>query len=303
MKIVTTNERTVLDITYWPTDICNFSCDYCFPGSTDGVNRYPKDLEKTLELFDNIFKKYKSKGKTKFNISVAGGGEPTLWPELGEFCEQIKTMADVSLQITSNASRTLRWWEQYKHTFNSCALSLHHKEANIEHFIKVADMLYEAGCDVTAQVLMDPQYWNKCVDLLEKLFKSKYKWFIQAKDVIGHGSYNEEQLEFLKNSYKRLAPSERLIQNIDNYNLIKSVQIDDNDNITISKVNTYIVNSKNKFLNWRCNFPLERIAVDSAGRIKGSCGLEFDLETLEPVTCTRLTCDCPPDTHVTKWTV
>lgn len=298
MKIVTTQDKNVLEITYWPTDVCNFSCDYCFPGSTLGTNRYPKDLENTLEQFNNLFKKYNELGKTTFNISIAGGGEPTIWPELGEFCKLIKDMSNVRIQIVSNASRTVRWWNEYKGYIDSAALSLHHKEVDIKHFINVADLLYEAEVEVTAQVLMDPTNWDTCKTLLDDLYTSKYDWFIQLKEVIGYGEYSNEQKEFLRNPLKRLEPSERLINNLDKYNLIKSVQIQ-NDDVTVSKLNTYTLNGMNKFRGWMCSFPLERIAIDTLGNVKGSCGVEFS--ELKPVRCTKESCDCSPDTHVTKW--
>lgn len=312
-KIITTVDKTVLDITYWPTDICNYNCDYCFPGSTDGINRYPKDLTTLLTGFDILFKAYSSLGKTKFKLSIAGGGEPTLWPDLGEFCKKIKQLANVEIQITSNASRTIRWWEQYKTYIDSAALSCHHKEVDTDHFIAVADLLYEANVEVTGQVLMDPFAWNTCTEILEKLFTSKHSWFIQTKEVIGHGPYLPSQKELLKNSHKRLMPSELLLKNIDQYQLIKSVHIV-NDEVKLSKVNTYILENQNNFKGWNCNLAQERIAIDSAGTIRGSCGetikdelniyspeLSSMLTNLGTVVCSRHQCDCPPDTHITKW--
>lgn len=297
MKIVSTQDKHVLEITYWPTDICNFNCDYCFPGSTPGINRYPKDLEVTLDQFNTLFESYRAKGKTKFNISIAGGGEPTIWPELGEFCKRIRDLADVELQIVSNASRTLRWWTKYRQYIDSVALSLHHKEVDINHFIQVCDLLYEAEVEVTAQVLMDPHHWDKCMSLLDKLYSSKHEWYIQLKEVIGHGKYTSEQMVFLETSLKRLEPSDRILKNLDKYNLIKSVQIDDNDEVVTSKMNTYILHNTNKFKGWTCSFPTERIAVDTVGNIKGSCGVAITGDT---VVCPLKSCDCAPDTHVTK---
>ena len=312
-KIISTVDKEVLDITYWPTDICNYSCDYCFPGSTDAKNRYPKDLDQLLNGFANLFSVYSDLGKKKFKLTIAGGGEPTLWPELGLFCKRIKQLGNVEIQITSNASRTLRWWDEYKPFIDSASLSCHYKEVNTAHFIAVADLLYEHGVEVLAQVLMDPLNWDKCNSILEELFTSKHAWFIQTKEVLGNGLYTSTQKDFLKNPHRRLMPSDMLLKNIDKWQIINSVEII-NDEVALSKSNTYILENRNNFNGWNCNFALERIAIDSSGSIQGSCGVKIkrDLNIYDPnlttamtnldtIVCTRHACDCPPDTHVTKW--
>ena len=311
-RIVTTVKPEVLDITYWPTDICNFSCDYCFPGSTDGVYRYPKDLAQVLAGFDRLFSAYNKQGKSKFKLTIAGGGEPTLWPELGEFCKQVKQLNDVEIQITSNASRTIRWWKEHASNISSVALSCHYKEVDVDHFINVADLLYDNGVEVTAQVLMDPLNWGACNAVLEKLFGSKNSWFIQTKEVIGNGPYLTYQREFLKNSLKRLIPSELILKNMENYQPIKSIEIV-GDQVKLSNMNTYILENRNNFKGWSCNLATERIAIDSSGAIRGSCGvsikpnlnlyneeLETELLDLGSIVCTKHMCDCAPDTHITK---
>ena len=302
-----------MDITYWPTDICNYNCDYCFPGSTEGKNRYPKDLNQVLDGFDNLFLSYAKFDKTKFKLTIAGGGEPTLWPDLGVFCKQVKQLANVEIQITSNASRTLRWWDDHKSFIDSVSLSCHYKEVDVPHFIAVADLLYSHGVEVTAQVLMDPLNWNKCDNILKQLFSSKYAWFIQTKEVIGNRLYTTSQKEFLKNSLKRIIPSELLLNNIEKWQIIKSVEIT-NDDVRLSNANTYILEQRNNFNGWNCNFALERIAIDSSGAIQGSCGIKINqdiniydsnlmslLTNLNTIVCTRSACDCMPDTHITKF--
>lgn len=311
-KIISTVDKSVLYITYWPTDICNYSCDYCFPGSTDGKYRYPNDVDAVIRGFKDLFTAYNSIGKSKFKLAIAGGGEPTLWPDLGIFCEQVKQLADVEIQITSNASRTLRWWDEHASVIDSVAFSCHYKEVDVDHFIAVSDLLYNYGVEVTAQVLMDPLNWDKCQTILNQLFTSKNNWFIQTKEVIGNGPYTSSQKEFLKNQYKRLIPSELLLKNIDFYQPIKSVQIV-NDDVTLSHMNAYILENKNNFNGWSCNLSTERIAIDSSGDISGSCGVVIKqdlniyndnlltmLSNLEPVVCVKNICDCPPDTHITK---
>ena len=88
IKIITTQEPNLLDIRFWPTDICNYNCAYCFPGSVTNKLRYPKNIDTVIKNFRILFNSYIQKhNKTKFKINIVGGGEPTLWPYFAQFCK------------------------------------------------------------------------------------------------------------------------------------------------------------------------------------------------------------------------
>ena len=56
IKIISTQEPDVLHVRFIPTDICNFNCSYCFPGSGN-VNkfRYPKNIDTVIKNFRILF--------------------------------------------------------------------------------------------------------------------------------------------------------------------------------------------------------------------------------------------------------
>jgi len=315
-KIVNTQPKNILNIEFWPTDICNFTCDYCFPGAVTGNYRYHENLDQVLQGFSNIFSFYNQQfAKEKFVLHVAGGGEPTLWPHIIEFCKGIKNLATVDIQLTSNGSRTEKYWQRIAPFLDSVALSCHHKEVDIVHLSEIADYLYSKGVDVTVQVLMDPNYWEKCIKYIDILQQSKYSWFIIAKQVTGYGSYTKEQLEFIRPIYKRLDTSDKIIKKIEQYNLIKSVEII-NDEVFLSKDNIFVLENRNNFYAWNCNIGFERIVIDSAGNIKGACGMQIldglnlfldtlknDLQNIKTIECKLQKCNCVLDTHVTKWKI
>jgi len=312
-KIINTQPQNQLTISYWPTDICNFSCDYCFPYNLLGKYRYPKDIDKVLQGFEKLFDVYKHKRKETFKLEVSGGGEPTVWPKLGEFCKEIKNLADVEIQLVTNGSRSLRWWKKYYDCIDSVALSFHQKDVDINHYIDVADFLYDNGLEVNGVVLMDPLYWEKCVENLEYLLKNSKSWFVHTKEIIGR-DYTKDQLDFLKNSFKRLADSHKLLKYLDDYNIVvKSIEMHDNT-ARIAKLNHYVNEGTNKWKDWKCWFPIEKIAIDTNGDIVGSCAtsitnstcnlydndLDIKLKNISYVTCPKLSCDCIGDTHITK---
>jgi hypothetical protein len=78
----------------------------------------------------------------------------------------------------------LRWWEKFGTVFDKILLSCHHKEVDIDHFIKVSDTLHEMGRSPNVMVLMDPNAWDKCLELIETCKTSKHPWFISAMEVM-----------------------------------------------------------------------------------------------------------------------
>lgn len=325
-KIISTQDPELLDIRFWPTDICNFNCAYCFPGSVLNKLRYPKNIKTVIKNFRILFDSYiENHNKKKFKINVVGGGEPTLWPHLAEFCEEIKKEHQVHIQLTSNGSRTLRWWEENTNHVDEVVLSCHQAEIDIDNFIAVADYLFERKTDITALMLMDATAWNRCIDLIEKMKSSKYRWIIQAKEVVdapGYDilSYSEEQLEYLKQPIKRAPDSDWIISNLHRFRIHESIALYDNGSAIPATPNYYIIKQINDFKDWKCNVALENLVITHDGSVKGSCQEEVfknsqinlfsekfeeqfksEAMSLKTISCPFSRCQCQPDTHITKW--
>jgi hypothetical protein len=327
IKILSAQESNVLDIRFWPTDICNYNCSYCFPGSKDGVYRFPKNIDTIIKNFRKLFDVYKEKyGKNKYRINLVGGGEPTMWPYFSKFCEEIKKHHDVRLQVTTNGSRTLRWWEENYHYLDKAVLSCHHEFVDLEHYIAVADFLFSKGLIVDGLVLMDASNWDRCVEIVETMKKtSQYPWIIETKTVVDSpgrdiNSYTDQQLNYLKSSLKRIPDSDWLLSRIDILNPFKSVAIYEDESIRSFKPDEYISNKVNNFFNWTCHVSLENLVITYDGTVSGSCHEEifknvklnifsetFDQDfdqaalNLSPIKCPKLLCSCTPDTHITKY--
>jgi organic radical activating enzyme len=322
LKIINTQEQDYITITYFPTDICNFDCSYCFPGSHPGKFRYRDDVNFVIDNFRTLFNFYKNKfNKTKIYLEIAGGGEPTFWPHLVKFCTEIKKEHDAYIQLTCNGSRTVRWWKTIIPYIDEVLLSYHNEYTNIEHYIEVADLIWENDKKVNAMVLMDALKWDKCVADIETMKKSKYSWFINAKEVVtapGHDveSYSEEQLKFLDQPIKRLPTSDYILKNLKDYRIVESIAMYPDDKIVPANANYYLVNKLNYFTGWKCNVVSEKITIFPSGKITGSCNVKFnadlnlyseelsnDLKSIDMpyIICDRDCCACQSDTHITKW--
>ena len=326
IKIITTQEPNLLDIRFWPTDICNYNCAYCFPGSVTNKLRYPKNIDTVIKNFRILFNSYIQKhNKTKFKINIVGGGEPTLWPYFAQFCKKIKEQHDVHLQLTTNGSRTVRWFTENTQDVDEVVLSYHHKDANIDNFIAVGDYLFERGTDVTALILMDNTAWNKCIDAIDIMKRSKHDWIIQAKEVVDApgfdiNSYNKEKLDYLSQPIKRAPSSQWIIKNLNRFRIHESIAMYNNDSIVPATPNKYIVDKTNYFKGWKCNVAIENLVITHDGSVTGSCQEQIfkdaninlfveDFEerfnreefSLNTIVCPKSSCSCQPDTHITKW--
>jgi MoaA/NifB/PqqE/SkfB family radical SAM enzyme len=325
-RIVTTQPAHVLDIRFWPTDICDYDCTYCFPNSHPEIYRYPKNVTTVVKNFKTLFDVYTNKfNKTEFWINLVGGGEPTLWPHFNEFCREIKKDYNVKLKVTTNASRTIRWWKDNVQYLDGATLSAHHEFMDVDHFMEVGDFLYSNDVRVSALMLMDCEHWDKCVAIVEKMKTSKHPWIIEAKSIVQFpgkdiNSYNQEQIDYIANTMKRVPDSDFILRHLRSFNIYESVALFDDGSAKPMTSEEYIHNKWNYFTDWTCHVPIENLVIIYDGTVTGSCNAnifkdakinifsetfkeEFEEKAfdLKPIKCPFKECACLPDTHITKY--
>ena len=282
-------------------NICNFKCSYCFPGSNTGDRMWP-DVNKLERGMLHLLKQHNR--KTRLYLI---GGEPTLWKDLPQFCNNLKMAHDVIINISTNASQSLRWWKQHAHCFDIVNISLHHEYSKIQHTINVADILYEKNIEVNIDVLIDPNDVQQCMDIVERVKQSKHKFPIIAKTVIIAGAHNysdDEVLEYLEQPIKRMP-------DMDWYNSVcrkPRTHITIDNNIDINNDNYFLINNLNHFKGWMCNLGVDTIKIRNDGTINGNCGTElnrniYNLQDFKitPIKCNQDVCPCSGESCTTKW--
>lgn len=271
-QVISPQDSKTLKIEFMIGNTCNYSCWYCFPGSHEGEYRWTNNLDLVIKNLFHLLDHYKAFGKTKFEMHIVGG-EPTLWPKLGEFVKLLKENYNVWISIGTNGSRTLNWWRQYSKYFDEVLISVHHEKADIEHIKSVGDIIYKENKEITAMVLMDPFEWDRCVDIVEKLKESKYKWFINTLEIMHETiSYTSEQVEFINNPVKRYPTVSRLIKKIMKSKTAgKPKVVFENDKVEKINHNWIGLNKLTNFKGWQCNIGVDSIYIDKDGRITGSC--------------------------------
>jgi sulfatase maturation enzyme AslB (radical SAM superfamily) len=305
-----------LRIELFLSNVCNYNCWYCFPGSHEGDYGWPK-LRNFIDNFDHLINYYKNHlNKKQIYVHIIGG-EPTLWREFGEFVKYLKETHNCTISISTNGSRTLRWWDEYGIYIDHVMISCHHERVDVAHIINVADLLYNKNITVNAMVLMDPGAWKKCLNIINQLKTSKKRWSITALEIFHDTiSYTSEQKKFISNSNKRIPNLFYYFR----FNKItrrnSTVYFDDGSNKTV-KPNWISLNNKNNFYGWQCNVGLDTLSITKDGKLQGACGeklynLDFNYNiyddnfknnfrpAFKPTTCYSVSCLCQPEINCSK---
>jgi len=312
----------------WPSDrllinyaihnVCNYRCQYCFKGSNEGTYRWPNLELVTSNLLYLIEYYRKNLGKTQMQLNLLGG-EPTLWPELSLFVERLKDKLGnkISIMITTNGSRSEKWWERNGYLFDHVLISCHPEFVNTAHIINVADLLYEKKVHVDTSVLMDVMYWDRAVNIIKELKSSKRRWSIIASQVIyDTPKYSLEQEEFLKKYLKRM-PNLFWFYRVNKEHNYKVSIIDKNHKVTNVKKNYLLIHNLNYFQGWDCDIGIDNISIQFTGDLTGSCGeflykldipynlydIDFALKfnpKLISTTCKKIGCFCEHEYNTNK---
>jgi organic radical activating enzyme len=322
IKIVNADGPECLQIRFLMTDVCNYKCSYCFPGSNEGNYRFPKNNDTVIKNFQLLLNEYKSKlGKTKFSIHLSGG-EPTLWPGISKFCKELKNSHNAEITLITNGSRTLDWWDENSKYFNDVMISCHHEFSDVSYLMKVADLLTSRDVKVGVSVLMDSRHWNKCVSIVEQMRASEFTWPIQTKEIvsipgIGMDAYSVGQLEYLDGSMKRFPDSKYFQKHLQSIKHFESIVTFSDGTTQQANSNTYINKKWNGFKGWSCDVASETLLITWDGSITGGCQEslfnrpfniyselfveEFKLEAnFKSIICPRQDCSCVPETHISK---
>ena len=307
---------------------CNYKCSYCFPDSNDGAYRWPTDEQS--EIFKNnlsyMFDQYLSNGKEEIHLQFSGG-EPTLWPKLGEVSDFFKKKYNVRIVVITNGSRSLRYWKQNSKFFDCINFSIHNEECDPNHLIEIMDWIYlNTDTAIVGLAQMDPKNWEKCKDIVDKMSSHPTPWLLNVRPIVDDKTiinYNNEQLKFLEKKVKKLPPNEYKEKMAKSGKVrLKESKIfaifKDGIRKEVSSLEFY-ENNWNKFTGWSCNLGVDRFIIGANGRITGSCNAPnvfnfkkqlnvfdpelpnfFSVDHIKPIICKQQRCTCSSEIEVTK---
>lgn len=240
-------------VTWECTTECNYSCSYCWPSCHNGLYRWP-DSSKT----DSIIHYLKTASQGKPVIIDIMGGEPTLWPELQRFCQEIFNIGGMAT-FSSNGSRTVRWWDNFVAPVQELVFSFHSEYASIEHYVDIIKSV-QHRYNTTIMILYHPSFKEKCLNAWTTFTANDaYQINVQIKKIVSPNiKYNAEDEQILLYEYW-------------NSKVAKTTyHMDLFMNDMVVSPRNLIASGKNLFYNWSCQLGNNYRYITANGDIFGA---------------------------------
>lgn len=311
MHSITTDNPNSLNAEWEVSNHCNYQCSYCDPslyGNTTGW----VDPDTALKFWKSVNDEINSNNK----MLTLTGGEPTLWPKLFYFLDNLDNSYEVG--IVSNGSRTLRWWQKLSKINNvkHLTISIHLEYASVEHIAKVIDIMSKTSA-VAVLIVINPSKVQESIQFAEQLKEKGLTCRIILKTVTlrhnaGNGQrylYSQEIVDYINNwQYWRKN------NNVDVKSAGHNLYIDGKQ-MPGGALHGLVSNGKNSFTGWKCNIIRNRITVNTLGKVYGSkcnTGKQYPLGNIRdgkidtsvipnlPIECKDLWCQCAPDIRIPK---
>lgn len=231
------------------------------------------------------------------------GGEPTVWPQFVDFMDQISD-DNVFVEFSTNASRTLRYWDQFPARNVFLFMSWHYEEADDDHFYSVAELLQDKA-SVSIPLMVTPDNYERARALYERLkgLRVEITPKFTRTSIHGHSyfEYTDEQRDWIKSSYYYKMKDFGI-----DWKLPRNLHFDGEP----MKFMTVLDRGMHKFEGYTCTAGIKRFSVDLNGDIKrctkrvggivGNIFTGYDLPTA-PIVCNYEACPCKLDAIVEKW--
>jgi molybdenum cofactor biosynthesis enzyme MoaA len=283
---------------------CNFSCSYCLPGLHDGSKKWPSK-EDVQSFIERLMKAHPSK---KFYFEFTGG-EVTLYRDFIDICRFIKDKGG-DVGCISNASRTLRWWDENKAVMDHVCLSFHPEEADPVHYLQVVQLLHKVT-SVHSNIMMHPDAdkFNTGLALAVQVAALGDVSLALQPLLVDFGTrlyeYTPEQTARL-DSQTELTKTIKYTRALKHYRgAMRKVETGE-----VKSPHRFIADGSNNWRGWDCYAGVEQLIVDMDGSVhRGWCKVGASIGKIwdanlplytEPVRCTKTMCHCNFDIMATK---
>jgi MoaA/NifB/PqqE/SkfB family radical SAM enzyme len=284
-------------------NMCNYSCSYCPPVLNNGSFGW-NDLAVIKQFVNSVVEHYAPR-TVYFEFT---GGEVTLWKDFVKCAEYIKSLGH-DVGFISNASRTIRWWENNKNNFDHVCLSFHPEHADPDHFFQVVEIMSKV-CRTHVNVMghTNLDMFDAGVKLSRRLADNIENISMAFQPlVVDFGEqrfpYTDDQQKIFDEQYKLFGSR---VKHTKEYKLYRgSMDMLDtvNDLKQNSSAHRFIVENTNNWKGWDCWAGVEQIIVDFDGGVwRGWCRVGGPLGRIQrpeqvnfplnPIRCNKKYCHC-----------
>ena len=291
--------RVVVEWTLGNT--CNYACSYCperlHDGSVDWV-----EANRVIRFCHQLTAHFVGK-RVCFLLT---GGEPTLHRAIKPILSGLQE-ANCDVAMLSNGSRSVRWWEQVRHSLDMVILSYHREFAELAHFKRVMRAL--AGhVALQVNIVMSPEHFEELTHVAEELFNECKDSTIVLKPLVDDwqsvADYTGLPVQLVG---RELGP-----KTLREDSCLKSdlVLVRADGERTRWTPEQLLARGENGWQGWNCAIGVENLLIRFEDIYRGNCkvgGLlgkvgDADLRLPEtPVACTKPACICLGDMKVRKW--
>lgn len=184
---------------------CNYNCEYCPDALKSGSIPLP-DPDKFVKAFDLIYSTFE-----QFNLQIIGG-EPTSYEGLELALKSVRKDTNKKLTLETNGSKALSWWQEYLEHFAHVVITLH-KRIDVDHILKVADLLKNNSIELKIKFPIQPTNWNEVIQIRDSFRHSGfttelqllYKNFTRGNNE--YYDYSQEQMDYYYKD-KGIVPSQ-----------------------------------------------------------------------------------------------
>jgi organic radical activating enzyme len=287
------------------SNVCNYTCDYCRPDLYDGSSRWP-DIDKAVEFYQYVHNNVNS-GPKLLNLT---GGEPTLWPKLFEFLNRIDN--SYYTQITTNGSRTIRWWNDLLDNYDNLAkvcISTHLEFAELEHIINVAKTIHRRT-QLTILILASKKNFHLVEQYRDRLLAEQLEINIHIKPIRWLDGKAEDYTEYELDVLNNFKYGKSRIKDPEG---IPTHLIVDGEHKKYGYALELISKNKHSFKGWKCSLGKTRLVIWHDGQVYSaqcSTAKQTPLGNLntgklefvpQDVICQTDYCTCAPDIRIPKW--
>ena len=301
MHHLTVDRPETVCVTWELTTVCNHACWYCNEESHNGRYRWP-DLDASISFF------YQLCSHRQQVVLDIMGGEPSLWPRLQDFMDA--KPSNLSIELSSNGSRSVDWWQRNYRNLDSIVLSFHPGQSDLAHFQQVISTVADGSVNVHVWIMGDADHHDASTELLRFIQTSGLHLSCKLKNIDNRAGMqfndrvaaNKSRLsleEFQKFHHKntRQLPS-----------IKASALFMDGQEMDMVDL---MYNEDFNFHGWTCNAGVTRFYISGNGDIhRACCGNDPKIGSLQdhagifdlgPTVCNKSACICTDDILVEKW--
>ena len=306
-------ERQPFIVDWAVGSLCNFSCSYCDPLFYEGKSPWHNfaDCKRFIDwLWTNV-----CLPKDQILFFNLHAGEPTLWPDLDEFCEYVKSLNPRNIiRLLTNGTRKTSWWTTRNRLIDNIIVSVHHGQTQNEVISKKYDEIYDSGIDVSLHVMVDTNAFEACMDNYKYLYnncKGPQLIFKPLRKTIIDSvlqDYTPDQISTMQALPEKPHKGQRNRQQVD----MQWKRIGEEPVRIRNLEKEILLPHLNDWKDWYCNMGVETIVVQHQGWIKPGSNCfkrlrygnikdqEYSIPLL-PVLCKMDECGCLTDLQTTKY--